>query len=116
MGPFNSLFCPGGGFLYTMIVLGERVFAPFESCPGGLSQGMVLDEIDSCISPSSATVHLWREMDCPRGWFWMKLIAALVPQALQLIVERDKHWSDHSPPFPFSFLCLRLSHNSLLVM
>ena len=32
-----------------MIVPG-RVFAPFKSCPGGLSQGgMVLDEIDTCI-------------------------------------------------------------------
>ena len=45
-GPLNSLFCPGGGFLYTMIVPGERVFAPFEWCP----RGMVLGDIDSCIN------------------------------------------------------------------
>ena len=31
--------CPGG-----------RVFAPFKSCPGGLSRGMVMDEIDTCIT------------------------------------------------------------------
>ena len=43
----------GEGVSYTMIVRG-RVFAPFESCPGGLSQG---------------------------GWFWMKLIAALQKQS-----------------------------------
>ena len=46
-GAFDSLFVPRGGVLYTMIVReGGRVFAPFESCPG--------------------------------GWFWMKLIPALV--------------------------------------
>ena len=58
MWPLNSLFCPGGGFLYimtvpgggclyTMIVPGEAFLPPFKSWPGG---GMVLDEIDSCIS------------------------------------------------------------------
>ena len=47
MGPLTSLFCPEGGFLYTVIVPGEKVF-PFVSrryVPGGV----VLDEIDSCI-------------------------------------------------------------------
>ena len=47
---FDSLFCPEGRVLYTMIVPGGRVFAPFKFCPGGLSRG---------------------------GWFWMKLIPAL---------------------------------------
>ena len=37
-----------GGFLYRMIVSGES-FAPFKSCPGGLSGG-VMDEIDACIT------------------------------------------------------------------
>ena len=52
VGPLNSLFCPGGGILYTMIVPGGKGFALFESCPWGLSRGrgMVLDEIDSCIN------------------------------------------------------------------
>ena len=39
-----------GGFLYTMITPGGGSFAPFKSCPEGLSWG---------------------------GWFWMKLIPAL---------------------------------------
>ena len=38
---------PKERFLYTMIVLGGRVFAPFKSCPEG---EMVLNEIDdTCI-------------------------------------------------------------------
>ena len=45
--PFDSLFCPEGrGFVHNDC-LGERVFAPFKSCPEG---GMVLDEIDACIT------------------------------------------------------------------
>ena len=32
VGPLNSLFCPGGGFLYTTIVTGEEVVS------GGLSR------------------------------------------------------------------------------
>ena len=41
---------PRGGFLYRMIVQGGKVFAPFKSCPGG----MVMDEIDTCITHRSA--------------------------------------------------------------
>ena len=53
MGLLTPCFVPGEGFLYTIIVPGGGVFAPFESCPGGLSRGggMVLDEIDTCITP-----------------------------------------------------------------
>ena len=49
MGLLILCFVPREGFLYTVIVLGGRVFALFELYPGGLSRG---------------------------GWFWMKLIAA----------------------------------------
>ena len=49
----DSLFCPEGKVLYTIIVLGGGFFAPFISYPGGLS----LEE--------------------GGGWFWMKLIPAL---------------------------------------
>ena len=45
--PLNSLFCPEGGFLYTMIVPGREFLPPSSSVPGG--EGVVLDEIDSCI-------------------------------------------------------------------
>ena len=38
VGLLTSCFVPRGGFLYTMIVPG-RVFAPFKSCPEGLSRG-----------------------------------------------------------------------------
>ena len=51
MGPLTSLFCPGGGFLYTMIVLGGG-FCPL----GVVSGGMVLDETDSYII-RMITVH-----------------------------------------------------------
>ena len=52
---------PGGVVLYTMILQGrERVFAPFESYPGGLSGG-------GC------------------GWLWMKLIAALLHVDFSLV-------------------------------
>ena len=51
MGLLTLFSVSRGGFLYTMIVPGGRVFAPFKSCPGGLSQGgMVMDEIDTCIT------------------------------------------------------------------
>ena len=43
---FDSLFCPGGGFLYTGIVSGKGVCPPSSRVPGG----MVEDEIDSRIS------------------------------------------------------------------
>ena len=33
-GPFNSLLFPGGGFLYTMIVMGEG-FCPLRVMPQG---------------------------------------------------------------------------------
>ena len=52
MGPLNSLFCPEGGFLYTMIVPGEG-FCPLRVVLWGFvwgGGGMVLDEIDSCVS------------------------------------------------------------------
>ena len=49
VGPLNFLFCPGGGFLYTMIV-------PW----GGF------------LPPSSRVPEV-----CPEGgWFWMKSIPA----------------------------------------
>ena len=55
---------PRGGFLYTIIVPG-RVFAPFKSCPGGLSRG---------------------------GWFWMKLIPALyIKNARECLAMISKH-------------------------
>ena len=49
-GAFDSLFClEGSGFVHNDCP-GRKVFAPFESCPGGLSLGgMVLDETDTCI-------------------------------------------------------------------
>ena len=57
-GAFDSLFCPGGRVFVHNYCPGGRVFAPFESCPGGLSRGgMVLDEIDTCISASNH-VHI----------------------------------------------------------
>ena len=43
-GAFDSLFCPEG----RVFTPRGRDFAPFKSCPGG--GGMVLDEIDTCIS------------------------------------------------------------------
>ena len=51
-GLLTPCFVPRGGFLYITIVPRGRVFVPFKSCPGSLSQGgggMVLDEIDTCI-------------------------------------------------------------------
>ena len=55
MGLLTPCIVARGGFLYRMIVPGGRVFAPFKSCPGGLSQG-------------------WGG----GGWLWMKLIPALL--------------------------------------
>ena len=45
VGLLTLCFVPRGGLLYTMIVPGGRVFAPFKSHPGGLSRGMVMDEL-----------------------------------------------------------------------
>ena len=51
MGFLTPRFVPGGGFLYTMIVPGGGFLPPSSRvpgvCPGG---GMVLDEIDNCIT------------------------------------------------------------------
>ena len=46
VGLLTPCSVPREGFLYTMVVPGGRVFAPFKSCPGG---GMVSDEIDTLI-------------------------------------------------------------------
>ena len=50
MGPLSSLLCPGGGILYTVIVHGRGFLPPSSPVQGGLSQGVVLDETDSCIN------------------------------------------------------------------
>ena len=51
MGLLTPYFVPGEGFLYTIIVLGGGFLLPSSRvpgvCPGG---GMVLDEIDTCIT------------------------------------------------------------------
>ena len=70
-GFLYTMIVPGGrvfgrgGFLYTMIVPGGRVFVPFKSCPRGLSGweggGVVLDEIDTCISRKDCK-HLFVNM------------------------------------------------------
>ena len=57
MGLLTPCIVSRGGLLYKIIVPGRRVFAPFKSCSGGLSQWvggggggrMVMDEIDTCI-------------------------------------------------------------------
>ena len=52
MGLLTPYSVPRGRFLYTMIVPGgERVFAPFKSCSGGLSMEMVLDELIPALRP-----------------------------------------------------------------
>ena len=52
MGLLTPYFVPRGGFLYTMIVPGGVFLLPSSRvrgvCPGG--GGMVLDEIDTCIT------------------------------------------------------------------
>ena len=54
MGLLTPCFVPGEGFLYTIIVPGGGFLLPSSRvpgvCPGG---GMVLDEIDTCITPSN---------------------------------------------------------------
>ena len=49
-GAFDSLYCPEGRVFVLNDCPGGRVLAPFKSCPGGLSRGVVIDEIDTCIS------------------------------------------------------------------
>ena len=40
-GAFDSLFCPKGKVFVRNDCPGRRVFAPFKSCPKGLSLGGV---------------------------------------------------------------------------
>ena len=47
-GSLNSLFCPGEGFLYTMIVTGGGFLPPSSRVLGVCHGGMVLNEIDRC--------------------------------------------------------------------
>ena len=53
-GAFDSLFCPEGRVFVNNDRPGGKIFAPFKSCPGGLSQrdGYAMYEIDTCISQS----------------------------------------------------------------
>ena len=48
MGLLTPYSVPRVGFLYTMIVLGGEFLLPSSRVPGG----MVLDEIDTCITDS----------------------------------------------------------------
>ena len=57
---FSNFMSRGWGFWVPVLSRGEgfctqslsrgRVFAPSKSCPGGLSGGMVMDEIDTCVT------------------------------------------------------------------
>ena len=49
-GAFDSMFCLKGRAFVHNDCPGGRVFAPFKSCPRGLSRGGVMDEIDTCIT------------------------------------------------------------------
>ena len=56
MGLLTPCFVPGEGFLYTIIVPGGGFLLPSSRVPGGCpGGGMVLDEIDTCIS---FTMHI----------------------------------------------------------
>ena len=50
MGLLTPCFVPGEGFLYTIIVPGGGFLLPSSRVPGVCPGGMVLDEIDTCIS------------------------------------------------------------------
>ena len=45
-----------GGFLYTMIVKGVGFLLPSSRVPGVCPEGMLLDEIDTCINELGRTV------------------------------------------------------------
>ena len=49
MGLLTPCFVPRGGFLYTVIVPGGGFLLPSSLVPGGCPEGMVLDELDTCI-------------------------------------------------------------------
>ena len=55
----DSLYCPEVRVFVENDCPWGKVFAPFKSCPGGLSRGrgMVMDEIDTCII-SKLSVYL----------------------------------------------------------
>ena len=64
-GPLNSLFCPGGGFLYTMIVPGGGILPSSSRVSRVCPRGMGLDEIDRCITFSGACgTFLVSQMEC----------------------------------------------------
>ena len=48
--PGVELFCPEGRVLYTMFVPRGGVLLPSSRVPGFVPGGMVMDEIDTCIS------------------------------------------------------------------
>ena len=50
MGLLTHCFVPRGGFLYTVIVPGGSFLPPSSRVPAVCPGGMVLDEIDSCIT------------------------------------------------------------------
>ena len=66
MGLLTPCFVPGEGFLYTIIVPGGGFLLPSSRvpgvCPGG---GMVLDEIDTCITTAGTGQTTLRV--CQRG-------------------------------------------------
>ena len=72
VGPLNSLFCLGGGFLYTMIVLGGWFLLPSSRVPGICPGGMVLDETDSCIRPCCQSFQ--KHPYFPREYFLIIMI------------------------------------------
>ena len=50
MGILTAFSVFRGEVLYTMIVLGGGFFLPSSRVPGGGERGVVMDEIDTCIT------------------------------------------------------------------
>ena len=73
-GAFDSLFCPEGRVLYTMIVSGGKGFCSLQVVSWGFVWGMVLDEIDTCIIFSKRLISRSSFLSLSRAFYVAQLI------------------------------------------
>ena len=68
MGLLTPCFVPGEGFLYTIIVPGGGFLLPSSRVPGVCPGGMVLDEIDTCITRVVSQSYINRSHQIDVNW------------------------------------------------
>ena len=78
LGPLTSLFCPEGGFLYTMIVPGGGLLRPSSSVPGDGSSRFLNAQVPNLHLLNGLFSHGEREKYPPAALNWVLGVPNLI--------------------------------------